>query len=313
MLKPMVKTGFALASLLASLLTVQGGSAQAEGLKVVASFSILGDMAARVGGNLVTVTTLVGPDSDAHVYEPKPADAAAVAQADVVIINGLGFEGFIGRLSKSESSALLVEATKGAALLETSGDDDGHYHAAEENGVHGGIDPHAFQSVPNARVYVKNISEAFCAEDAANCAVYQAAAADYDTALAALDGDIRAAVAAIPEDKRTIITSHDAFGYFAHEYGLTFLAPEGVSTDSEASAADVARLIDQIREKKASALFAETITDPRLVNRIADETGIAVGGALYSDALSAADGPASTYIDLMRHNVATIKAAILSQ
>jgi zinc/manganese transport system substrate-binding protein len=207
----------------------------------------------------------------------------------------------------------MVEATKGAALLEASGDDDGHGHAAEESGGHGSTDPHAFQSVPNARVYVKNIAAAFCAKDAANCALYQGNAAGYDAELAALDGDIRAAIAAIPVDKRTIITSHDAFGYFAHEYGLTFLAPEGVSTDSEASAADVARLIDQIREKKASALFAETITDPRLVNRIADETGIAVGGALYSDALSVADGPASTYIDLMRHNVATIKAAILSQ
>lgn len=283
-----------------------------DGLNIVASFSILGDMAAQVGGDKVKVTTLVGPDSDAHVYEPKPADAVAFAQAQVVLVNGLGFEGFMERLAKtSASTAMLVEVSKGAALIE-AGDahGDGAAAAIDEHG-HGGIDPHAFQSVPNARIYVKNITNALCAANAENCETFKSNANAYDAKLAVLDSDIRAAVAAIPADKRAVITSHDAFGYLAHEYGLTFHAPEGISTDSEASAADVAKLIDQIRGEKASALFVENISDPRLVNQISAETGIKVGGALYSDALSAPGGPAATYIDLMRHNIATIKGAIL--
>jgi zinc/manganese transport system substrate-binding protein len=295
-----------------AVLVASTSFALADGLKVVASFSILGDMAAQVGGDKVKVTTLVGPDSDAHVYEPKPADAVAFAQAQVVLVNGLGFEGFMERLAKtSASTAMLVEVSKGAALIE-AGDahGDGGAAASDEHG-HGGIDPHAFQSVPNARIYVKNITNALCAADAANCEMFKSNASAFDAKLAVLDSDIRAAVAAIPADKRAVITSHDAFGYLAHEYGLTFHAPEGISTDSEASAADVAKLIDQIREEKASALFIENISDPRLVNQISAETGINVGGALYSDALSAPGGPAATYIDLMRHNIATIKGAIL--
>ncbi len=295
MLKLLVKTALAIGLLMAGY----GGMARADGLKVVTSFSILGDMAAQVGGDRVTVTTLVGPDSDAHVYEPKPADAAAMAEADVVLINGLGFEGFIERLAlASGTKAMIATASQGVAPI---------------TGEHGGVDPHAFQSVPDARKYVTNIAAAFCAADAAGCDGYKANAAAYDAQLAMLDADIRAAVAAIPQDKRTVITSHDAFGYLAHEYGLVFLAPEGISTDSEASAADVARLIDQIRGQKASALFVETISDPRLVNQISAETGIKIGGALYSDALSAADGPAATYVDLMRHNIETIKGAILGK
>ncbi len=292
MLKLLAKTG-----LVVGLLTsVAGGVARANGLKVVASFSILGDMASIVGGDKVTVTTLVGPDSDAHVYEPKPADAAAMAAADVVLINGLGFEGFIERLaSASGTKATIATASKGVETIA---------------GEHGGVDPHAFQSVPNARIYVANIAAAFCAVDGAGCNVYKANAAVYDQQLVALDKDIREAAAAIPQGKRTVITSHDAFGYLAHEYGLVFLAPEGISTDSEASAADVARLIDQIRAEKASALFVENISDPRLVNQISAETGIKVGGALYSDALSKPEGPAGTYIKLMRHNIATLKGAI---
>lgn len=267
----------------------------AEPLKVVASFSVIGDMAKQVGGDLVSVTTLVGPDSDAHVYEPKPQDAAAVAGADVILINGLGFEGFIGRLTDAGTSkAKPTELTRGVGTIMADA----------------ATDPHAFQSVPNARIYVMTIAAAFCAADAGHCPDYKARAEAYDAQLAALDLEIRAAVASIPDGRRTIITSHDAFGYFAHEYGLTFLAPEGVSTESEASASDVARLIDQIRTDKASALFVETISDPRLISQISSETGIKSGGALFSDALSAPDGPASTYIDMMRHNVATIRAAI---
>jgi zinc/manganese transport system substrate-binding protein len=315
-------------------------TASAENLKVVASFSIIADFAKNVGGDRVEITTLVGPNGDAHVYEPKPADAAAVAAADVVLVNGLQFEGFLQRLVEaSGTKAPIVELTKGSEVLKNAEEEhhqdeaaegeqkheheaaeaepdqhaeEGHEQANEEaHHDHGELDPHAWQSVHNAEVYVKNIADAFCAADAAGCDTYRANAEAYGEKLEALEAEIKAAVAEIPEDKRVIITSHDAFKYFEHEYRLKFLAPEGVSTESEASAADVAALIKQIKEDKASAIFVENISNPRLVEQIASETGLKVGGELYSDALSDESGPAATYIDMMKHNISTIKGAIL--
>lgn len=321
---------FKLAAAVSVITLTHTAMASAENLKVVASFSIIADFAKNVGGDRVDITTLVGPNGDAHVYEPKPADAVAVGAADVVLVNGLQFEGFLQRLVEaSGTKAPIVELTKGGEVLKNAEDEhhhdeaeeghdhdaeEGHEHAQEEghgHHHHGEFDPHAWQSVHNAEVYVKNIAEAFCAADAAGCDTYKANAEAYGDKLEALEGEIKAAVAEIPEDKRVIITSHDAFNYFEHEYGLKFLAPEGVSTESEASAADVAALIKQVREDKASAIFVENITNPRLIEQIASETGIKVGGTLYSDALSDESGPAATYIDMMKHNVSTIKGAIL--
>lgn len=287
-------------------------SAHTEPLKVVASFSIIGDFAKNVGGDRIDLTTLVGPDGDAHVYEPKPADAMAMSKADVVLVNGLHFEGFLQRLVEaSATKASIVELTKGVEPINMS---DEHHDEGEEDESHahhhGDLDPHAFQSIANAKIYVKNIADAFCAADAEGCESYKANAEAYTQKLAETDDYVKATVASIPEDKRTIITSHDAFGYFEHAYGLTFLAPEGISTEAEASAADVAALIRQIREDKASAIFVENITNARLIEQIAAETGVKLGGTLYSDALSSADGPAATYIDMMRSNIATIKGAI---
>lgn len=287
------------------------GPVRAEQLKVVASFSILTDFARNVGGDRVDITTLVGPDGDAHVYEPKPADAASVGNADLVLVNGLQFEGFLPRLIEASGvKSPVVEVSKGVKTLETKADHDHGEHGSHHHD-HGAFDPHAWQSARNAQVYVKNIAEAFCQADEAGCTVYRTNADAYLKQLEALDQDIRSAVAAIPEQKRTIITSHDAFGYFEQQYGLTFLAPEGIATDAEASAADVAALINQVREDRASAVFVENITNPQLVEQIAGETGLKLGGALYSDALSQASGPAPTYLEMMRHNVATIRGAIL--
>ncbi|MEP9397410.1 zinc ABC transporter substrate-binding protein AztC [Mesorhizobium sp. KR2-14] len=287
-------------------------SAHTEPLKVVASFSIIGDFAKNVGGDRIDLTTLVGPNGDAHVYEPKPADAMAMSKADVVLVNGLHFEGFLQRLVEaSATNASIAELTKGVEPINMS---DEHHDEGEEDESHahsqGDLDPHAFQSIANAKIYVKNIADAFCAADAEGCESYKANAEAYTQKLAETDDYVKATVASIPEDKRTIITSHDAFGYFEHAYGLTFLAPEGISTEAEASAADVAALIRQIREDKASAIFVENITNARLIEQIAAETGVKLGGTLYSDALSSADGPAATYIDMMRSNIATIKGAI---
>ncbi|PSJ61140.1 zinc ABC transporter substrate-binding protein AztC [Kumtagia ephedrae] len=305
----------ALATSVITLLPFAALPASAEPLKVVASFSIIGDFAKNVGGDRIALTTLVGPDGDAHVYEPKPADAAAMAGADVVLVNGLHFEGFLSRLAAaSASKAAVVELTKGVEPLKMKEEHEGHEggeEAHEGHHHHGDTDPHAFQSIANARIYVKNIADAFCAADAAGCQTYQANAATYDMKLAETEAAVKEEIAAIPADKRVVITSHDAFGYFEHAYGLTFLAPEGISTEAEASAADVAALISQVREDKASAIFVENITNARLIEQIARETGLTVGGTLYSDALSQPDGPAGTYVDLMLNNVRTIKGAIL--
>ncbi len=310
----------AFAVLIASLaaITAVAEPAAAGKLNVIASFSIIGDMAANVGGDRVEITTLVGPDGDAHVYEPKPADAVAASKADVILVNGLKFEGFLARLMEASGArAPVVEVSKGAEILEPKSEEE-HGHGHQETGAkgqaeehdHGAFDPHAWQSVRNAEVYVANIAGAYCSSDAQGCDTYKANAAAYIEKLKALDTEIRQQVAAIPQDKRTVISSHDAFGYFDHAYGIRFIAPEGVSTDSEASAADVAKLIEQVRADKAAALFVENVSDPRLVEQVARETGIAVGGALYSDALSDEDGPAATYIDMMRHNARTIGKAI---
>jgi zinc/manganese transport system substrate-binding protein len=286
--------------------------ALAAPLKVVASFTVIADLARNVGGGRVDITTIVGPDGDAHVYEPSPSDAVAMAKADVVLVNGLHFEGFLQRLVEaSATDAAIVDLTRGVTPIrfkpEFAEADTDH----DDAGGHGTIDPHAFQSVPNAEIYVKNIADAFCAADTEGCVGYQTNAAAYIKKLQALDGEVRAAIASIPAEKRVVITSHDAFGYFEHEYGLTFLALQGISTDAEPSAADVAKLVEQVRQDKAAAIFVENITNPRLIEQIASETGVRVGGTLYSDALSGTNGPAATYIDMMENNIRQIKGAIL--
>jgi zinc/manganese transport system substrate-binding protein len=277
--------------------------AQAAKLPVVASFSILGDLTQIIGGDRITLTTLVQPGNDAHVYKPTPADARAVAEARTVITNGFKFEGWMQRLVQaSGSKAQIIEASKGVKGRIVK---DAHGHD------HGGLDPHAWQSVSNVKFYVANIRDALIAADPAGKAIFDANATRYLAELDGVDAEIRAQVARIPADKRKVITSHDAFGYFTEAYGIQFIAPRGLSTDAEASAKDVARIIQQIRTDKVTAVFVETISDPRLIQQIARETGAKVGGALFSDALSPANGPAGTYISMMRHNISTISAALV--
>lgn len=295
------------------LLSAASSTAFAADLKVVSSFSIIEDFAKNVGGDKISLTNLVGPNGDSHVYEPKPSDAAALAKADVVLVNGLGFEGFLPRLVEaSGTKAPIVELTKGIEPLKAQEEEEGHAEAgAEHHHDHGAFDPHAFQSIANAKIYVKNIVDAFCNADKANCDTYKKNGADYTQKLDQTEIDVKAGIAAIPEAKRLIITSHDAFGYFEHAYGLKFLAPEGLSTDAEPSAADVVALIKQVKEDKASAIFVENITNPRLIEQIASETKLNVGGTLFSDALSEPGEGASTYIDMMHHNISAFKKAIL--
>lgn len=286
-------------------------AAAQDRVKVIASFSILADLVKNVGGDRVDVSALVSPGSDAHVYAPTPADARKVAEARLVVVNGLGFEGWLDRLIKAAGGkATVVVAAKGIKARKAAGDHDhdrkhGHKHDHDDD-----VDPHAWQNVLNVKTYVANIRDALAAADPAGADTYKVNAAAYSARLDALNADMRAAIAKIPSARRKIITNHDAFGYFGAAYGIRFVAPQGVATESEPSARDVARIISQIRRQRIPAVFLENISDPRLMQRIAKETGAKIGGTLYSDALTAANGPAPTYIDMMRHNLGTLVGAL---
>jgi len=280
-------------------------------IPVVASFSILADMTERVGGDRVAVQTLVGPEQDAHVFQPTPAAAANVSKARLLITNGLGFEGWIDRLVASSGyKGAVVVATNGIEPLKP--DEDDHHDDHKDGGEHGhgNVDPHAWQNAANALTYIENIKAGLCAADSAGCSIYTDNAAKYAAEVSALDQDIKIRMAVLPAAKRKVITSHDAFGYFAKAYGITFIAPVGMSTESEASAKDVARIIRQIRKEKVTALFVEGISDARLIEQIARETGIKAGPILYSDALSKPEGPAATYLGMMRHNADQLTRAM---
>ena len=259
-------------------------------LPVVATFSILADFTRVVGGARIELTTLVGPQGDAHVYQPSPADAQKLNGAKLVITNGLFFEGWIERLAQASATrAQIIVASKGVAPRDSKGE-------------HAGVDPHAWQNIANAKIYVANIRDALSAADPAGQAEYERNASAYLAELDKVETEIRAAIASIPPERRRAVSTHDAFGYFWTAYGLTMLAPQGISTDSEPSAQSLAKLIRYIRAEKVPAVFLENVTDPRQIKRIAAETGAKIGGTLYSDALSAPGGPAATYVEMMRQN-----------
>ena len=299
----------ALATLATLAVAATSPSWAADKLRVVATFTVLGDMVKNVGGEHVTLTTLVGPDGDAHVYEPTPADARALAEADLVLVNGLGFEGWIDRLVKASGyKGPVVVASEGIALLRVEEEDHGHGHG---HGHHdeGEFDPHAWQDLVNGRLYVINIARALAAADTARAEDYRRRAEAYDLKLVTLDRDIRSRLEDIPAERRKVITSHDAFQYFGRAYGIGFHAPVGLSTEDEPSAGEVAALIRQMRDEGIRTLFVDNITDARLVQQLAREAEAVIGGTLYSDSLSGADGPASTYLDMFRHNANEIVKA----
>jgi len=285
--------------LILSLLLCAALPARAEPMKVVASFSILGDMVSRIGGDNIALTTLVAPGGDGHVYQPAPSDVQTVSQARLVLVNGLGFEGWMGRLMQSSASrATLVVASNGvkAAKME----DDGKTIT----------DPHAWQDLSNGRLYVANIAKALAAADPLHAADYRTRAEAYDAELAALDGWVKEQLGQVPAAKRKIITTHDAFGYFGRAYGVAFLAPVGISTEAEPKASSMAKLISQIRREKIKALFIENLSNPKLMQVISKETKAPLGGALFSDSLSPPDGPAASYTAMFQHNVPAMVEAM---
>ena len=276
------------------------GSALAQSddaaLDVVASFSILGDMVEQVVGDHANVTTIVGPDADAHIYQPSVEDALAVTNADVIFVNGMGFETWSQDLIEGSG-------TEAPVFVATDG--------VEPMLVDGEVDPHAWNALPNGMIYVANIADAMAEIDPEHADVYQANAAAYIAELEALHEETVTTLAAVPEDRRTVVTAHDAFGYMSEAYGLNFLAPVGIDTEAEPSARDLAMLIDHINEQGAAALFVENITSPALVQQVADETGLTIGGQLYSDALSERGGPATSYLAMFEHNLATLVSALV--
>ncbi len=301
---------------LLALLAASPAVAQTNRLSVIASFSILGDMTARIGGERIALRVIAGPDVDAHEFQPRPSDVAAFRGAGLVIRNGLGFDAWVERLVQSAGfGGTIVTATTGITPRATSAHHQHSHGAAGRRQAHSVgprtvPDPHAWQDLRLGQVYLRNIAAGLIAADPAGEAVYRRNAEAYAERLASLDGWVRAQIATVPETRRRVVTSHDAFGYFAAAYGVEFLSPGGVSTESEPSAADVARLIRQIREQRITALFMENISNPAMLNRIAAETGVVVGGRLYSDALSAPDGPAPTYEAMFRHNVGLLVPAM---
>jgi zinc/manganese transport system substrate-binding protein len=283
--------------------------AQAAPVPVVASFTILADMAREVGGDRVAVRAVAGPDVDAHHFQPRPSDAAALRGAALLIRNGLGFDGWVERMARAANwRGRTVTATEGISpRMVVGGHAHGHSHGRPGQPA---PDPHCWQDLALGRRYVANIAAGLAAADAEGAAFYAARAAAYDARLAALDAEVRAAIATVPEARRVVVTSHDAFGYFGAAYGVRFLSPAGVSTTAEPSAQQVARLIRLIREQNVSALFMENMANPATLRRIAAETGVAIGGRLYADSLSAPDGPAPTYEAMVRHNLALLVPAM---
>ncbi|KAF1046460.1 MAG: Manganese-binding lipoprotein MntA [Herbaspirillum frisingense] len=295
-----------LSALLAAVtLAVSLPASAAERIPVVASFSILGDIVANVGGDRIAVTTLVGPDEDAHVFQPAPDDIKSVSRAKLVVVNGLGFEGWMERLAQSANyRGDIVVASAGIKARERVAEDE-HEHADHdhERHHHGKDDPHAWQDPQNVIVYARNIAAALAKLDPAGADAYRKNGEAYAAKLQQLDSWAAAQFAQVPDAKRKVITSHDAFEYFGARYKVRFLAAQGVSTDSEPSAKEVATLIRQIRSEKIKALFFENMSNPKLLQQIARESGVTAGGKLYADALSKAGGPAPDYLSLMRYNI----------
>jgi zinc/manganese transport system substrate-binding protein len=286
------------------LVVVAARAAATEQLKVVATFSILGDITSRIGGDAIDLKTLVGSDGDAHAYQATAGDARAVARARLVIVNGLSFDDWAYRLLKAAgSNAVIVVASASISPLDAHG---GHDHAHHDETK----DPHAWQDVRNVVAYVGTIERALAAADPANAAAYQANAAAYRAELQRLNAEIRAALVVIPPPRRRAVTAHGSFAYFAAAYDMTLTSPLGASTEEQASAKAFARLITGIRQTGIKALFLENAADPRLMRQVARETGIALGGTLYADALSTKDGPAPTYVALMRHNTRLLTGAM---
>jgi zinc/manganese transport system substrate-binding protein len=302
---------------------VRSAAGQAVRMRVVASFSILGDMVGQIAGERSELLTVAGPNADAHSFQPRPSDAALLQGAPLALRNGLGFDAWLDRMARAANfRGRMLTATDGIEARSMPAHSHGHAHGHAHS--HGGAerrqhhsvgprlvpDPHAWQDLRLGMRYASNIAAGLAAADPAGAATYQSAAERYTARLLALDGWVRAQLATVPPERRKVVTSHDAFGYFGAAYGINFLAPQGISTEAEPSASAVAQLIRQIRAEGITAVFAENMGNPATLERLAREAGVRVRGRLYADALSEPSGPAPTYEAMFRHNISLLVPAM---
>jgi zinc/manganese transport system substrate-binding protein len=278
-------------TLLLSAAALGAGAADAEpasALQVVASFSILADMVREVGGPAVSVKSLVPTDGDAHTYQPRPSDLRSLQAAGLVVMNGLGMEGWMDRLLPSAGITGPVVIASAGVTARRMGE---------------GTDPHAWQDPANGVLYANNIAAGLAKADPAKAEFYRARAQDYTGQITQAGTWIDRQLAGVPKAKRKILTSHDAFFYFGARYHIEFHGIEGLDTETEPSAGQIATLIRLIKAENIKAVFVENMTSPRLAQMIARETGAVLGPTVYSDALSPPQGPASTYLKMFNHNV----------
>ena len=274
-----------------------GLAAPTPALQVVATFSILADMARQIGGTAVRVSSLVPVDGDAHTYQPRPSDLRSLRGAGLVVMNGLGMEGWMERLLQAAGTAApVITASAGVA----------------PRPLPGGVDPHAWQDPANGVIYARNIAEGLAAADPGRADYYRSRARDYEATIVETGTWIERQLAAVPREKRKILTSHDAFHYYGARYGIEFHGIEGIDTEAEPSAQQIAALVKLIRAEGIKAVFVENMTSPRLAQMIARETGAVLGPAVYSDALSGPTGPAPSYVKMFRHNTALFAKAMLA-
>jgi len=292
-------------------------TAQATRLPIVASFSILGDMLAQIGGNRLDIRIIAGPDANPHGFQPRPSDIQAMVGARLLARNGLGFDSWFDRLARAAGFAgPVATATDGITPRSMVHSHAGHSHdGASRRTSHRAEaarvpDPHCWQDLRLAQIYVRNLAEALTGADPAGADIYRRNASAYAARLATLDGWIRGQIGTVPEARRKVVTSHDAFGYFGAAYGVTFLAPQGISTETEPSALQVAALIRQIRAEAITAVFVENMANAATLRRLAEEAGVSIRGRLYADSLSAPGGPAATFEAMMRHNVTLVVPAM---
>jgi zinc/manganese transport system substrate-binding protein len=299
-----------MAPVLAACMLASGPAWSQDKPVAVVTFSILADLTQRVSGDHVQVLTLVGPNGDTHVFEPGPKESAELAQADLLIANGLGFEPWLHRLEDASGfNGKVLAASDGVAPLATDEEHEGEANEAEGH-HHEGVDPHAFQDLANAQIYVANIAKGLSEVAPVHAADFKANADRLIAEIAALDQQLKADFSAIPQEKRRVLTSHDAFHYFGRAYGIKFVSVQGLSTEAEPTADDLVKVVRQARNGHLSAIFLENMSDPRLAETVAQDTGLRVGGELYADALSEADGPAPDYLSLVRHNARQLLAGM---
>ena len=295
-------------TVLAAYMFASGPALAQEKPVAVATFSILADLTRRVAGDHAQVLTLVGPNGDAHVFEPGPKESAELARADLLIANGLGFEPWLHRLEDASGfTGKIIVASDGITPLAA---EEEHDHEEEEDDHREGVDPHAFQDLANAQTYVANIAKGLSEVAPDRAADFKANADKLIAEIAALDQQLNADFAAIPREKRRVLTSHDAFHYFGRAYGIEFVSVQGLSTEAEPTANDLVKVVRQARDGQLSAIFLENMSDPRIAETVARESNVRVGGELYADALSDSNGPAPDYLSLIRYNAKQLLAAM---